>query len=143
MARENSELFRFLGQVDRRTIFEHLMSADVFCLPSEDESQGITLLEAGHFGIPMALTALPPYRGIWEHGVNCLLSPVKDPAMLAWSLRALLDDASLAQRLGASGKAVAERHPIVTFLKRFDAVVDGMFASNFKRPAAMPRYMFY
>lgn len=117
------DLFQLLGEMNRKSGLEYLMGADVFCLPSGDESQPITPLEAASLGIPCALTELPSYAGIWRHGHNCLFNPVGDIALLRWNLQALLDDAALRGPIVERAKALATQFAIESFHQRFDAVM--------------------
>ncbi len=116
-----SDRFQLLGELDRKNGLEYILSADVFCLPSGDESQPIAPLEAASLGIPCLLTDLPPYRDTWKHGENSLLSPVGDVSLLQWNLRTLLTDSGVRDRVVAGGRKLAELHSIVSFLRRFDA----------------------
>lgn len=101
---------RLLGEASREDTVARVAAAHAFCLPSEDESFPLSCLEAAAQGRPLVLTDLPCYQGIWQHGVNALLSPVGDVAALARHLRAVLTDAALAARLGAAARLTALRH---------------------------------
>jgi glycosyltransferase involved in cell wall biosynthesis len=119
--RERPTLFRLAGELDRRGTLEYMASADVFCLPSGDESQPIAPLEAAALGVPCVLTDLPPYVGVWHHGVNCLMQPVGDPTLLRWNLTAVLDDPQIRERLASAAKVLPQRFSIKPFLQRFTA----------------------
>ena len=119
--RSRPDIFQLLGELDRRTALEYLISADAFCLPSGDESQPIAPLEAASLRVPCALTDLPPYAGSWVHGHNCLLSPVGDSTLLRWNIRALLDDPSLRNPIVERAIQFARQFAIESFFQRFDA----------------------
>jgi len=119
--RSRPDCFQLLGELDRKNSLEYVLSADVFCLPSGDESQPIAPLEAASLGIPCLLTDLPPYRGTWKHGENSLLSPVGDVSLLQWNLRTLLTDAAVRGCVVAGGHSLAKQHSIGAFFRRFDA----------------------
>ena len=119
--RSRPDVFKLVGELDRRSGLEYVASADVFCLPSGDESQPIAPLEAASLGVPCVLTDLPPYGGTWEHGVNCLLGPVGDASILRWNLRALLDDAVLRDSVTTAARNLAGRFSIASFHHRFTA----------------------
>jgi glycosyltransferase involved in cell wall biosynthesis len=121
LMRSNPSKLVLTGEVDRLTALRYLASADVFCLPSADESQPIAPLEAASFDVPCVLSDLVPYSGIWKHGDNCLLHPVKDIALLRWNLRAALDDDDVRRRLISGGKALLPQFSINRFYRRFDA----------------------
>jgi glycosyltransferase involved in cell wall biosynthesis len=79
----------------------------VFSLPSGDESMPIAPIEAAAHGVPVILTDLECYEGIWRHGVNALIHPVGDVDMLAWYLRMVIESPNIRSRLAAAGKGVA------------------------------------
>jgi glycosyltransferase involved in cell wall biosynthesis len=119
--RSRPDCFKLVGELDRKSGLEYVLSADVFCLPSGDESQPIAPLEAAALGIPCVLTDLPPYGGTWKHGENCLLGPVGDVSILRWNLKALLEDSVLRDRVATQARRVAERFSIASFYRRFTA----------------------
>lgn len=86
----NNSQFRLLGELSREETLFHLATADVLSLPSSDESQPIILFEASHFGIPIIISDLPVYQGIWTDGVNCLMHQVGDIDRLTKHLQTCL-----------------------------------------------------
>jgi len=84
-------------------------SADIFVLPSSDESMPIAPIEAASHGVPVILTDLPCYAGVWRHGVNALLYPVGDVELLTCSLRMLIESPGLRARLGMAGRTLVGR----------------------------------
>ena len=106
-----SDADRFLleGELPRQEAVRRVAQAQAYCLPSSDESFPLGPLEAAARGVPLALSDLPCYAGVWRHGINALLAPVGGVDLLAWNLRALLSDAALAARLAAAARATAQR----------------------------------
>jgi len=119
--RARPDLFKLAGQLGRTDGLAVLASADIFCLPSGDESQPIAPLEAATLGVPCVLTDLAPYAAIWRHGENCLMQPVGDSALLRWNLEALLGDTTIRARLVDNAKALAGRFSIGAFQQHFTA----------------------
>lgn len=117
-----------IGVEGEVTSDEHMQDlyaqANLFCLPSSDECFPRAILEAAAAGLPLALTDLPCHEGIWEHGINALLSPVGAVDLLHWNLRALATDAPLAQRLRTAATAVAQRHTMQAFIKNMVACLE-------------------
>lgn len=98
-------------------------SADIFSLPSGDESMPISPIEATHHGVPVVLTDLECYEGVWRHGVNALIHQVGDVEMLAWYLRMLLESPRMRTRLARAAKAVALRFSDQRAGAMFDAAL--------------------
>jgi glycosyltransferase involved in cell wall biosynthesis len=115
------DCFTLVGELERKETLEYLCSADVFCLPSGDESQPIAPVEAASLGVPCLLSDLPPYAGTWTHGENCLLSPVGDVEALQRNLTILLENSAMRNRVIAGGREVAEQYSMGAFFQRFDA----------------------
>lgn len=115
------EDFRVIGELPRPETLSHIAGADLLCLPSDQESQGLVLLEAAALGAPICASDLPPYAGIWRHGRNCLLHPVGDTDLLAVNLLLLLDRPTVRQRLVAEARRVAQRFVFARFAAEFTA----------------------
>jgi glycosyltransferase involved in cell wall biosynthesis len=106
--------WRTAGLVDWRGHVEDMpglfASADVVVLPSYREGLPKSLIEAAACGRPLVTTDVPGCREVVTDGVDGLLVPVRDAVALARAIARLLDDPSLARRLGetARAKALAE-----------------------------------
>ncbi|HKF73860.1 MAG TPA: glycosyltransferase family 4 protein [Stellaceae bacterium] len=120
------DTFKILGEMANAEALAWLRSADLFCLPSQVESQPISILEAALLGKPLVLTDFPPYRGIWRHRQNCLLVPVGDVGALAYSISALLTSPEMGMQLGRAARAMARRFGEAVFFARFDAMLAGL-----------------
>ncbi len=107
--RQRPEIFHLTGPLPPREVHGLYASADVFCLPSGDESFGRAALEAAQHGLPAVLTDLPAYKDIWLHGWNALLYQAGDIRILAWMLRILIEDVELRRRLGEEARKTALR----------------------------------
>lgn len=84
-----------------------LAAADALVLPSLHEGLGSVILDGMDAGLPVVASDIPGIRDVVRHGDTGLLVPPADPAALADALRRLLDDRSLARRLGAAGRIAA------------------------------------
>jgi glycosyltransferase involved in cell wall biosynthesis len=107
IAGASPDRFKNLGERPHDEILAWLRSADIFCLPSQSESQPLTLLEAGALGLPIVAADLAVYRGVWRHDVNALLYPVGDVAALGRALAQLAEDPALRRRLGDAAARTA------------------------------------
>jgi glycosyltransferase involved in cell wall biosynthesis len=78
-------------------------AADIFCQPNVcPEPFGITFVEALHDGLPVVATALGGALEIVTGDCGILVRP-GDPVELASTLRRLIEDPGLRQRLGSGG----------------------------------------
>ncbi|MFM2111808.1 MAG: hypothetical protein RLZZ271_468 [Pseudomonadota bacterium] len=119
------DLIRLEGEVTDHNDMQNLFAkANLFCLPSSDECFPRSILEAASAGLPLALSDIPCHKGIWEHGVNALLSPPGAVDMLHWNLRALASDTVLADRLSRAAHAVASRFSKQRFLNTMTRILE-------------------
>lgn len=99
------------GPVSSHDLPRYYASADVFCSPATgSESFGIVLLEAMAAGAPVVASDIDGYRDVVTHDVNGLLVPPRDTTAIAHGIAGTLQDPSLSQRLGESGRLTAERY---------------------------------
>jgi glycosyltransferase involved in cell wall biosynthesis len=120
--------FRAPGELPREASLSYLAGADVFCLPSAQESQPLTLLEAAHLGVPICASALAPYEGIWRHGVNCLLHPVGNTELLAHNLALLLGNERVRQALAAGARQTLRHFDFDRFAAQFTGIAAATMA---------------
>lgn len=93
-------------QPDMPRIFRE---ADIACLPSYREGMPRVLLEAAAAGLPVVTTDVPGCREAIQPGVTGFLVPARNAEALAAALRRLIEDPELRGRMGAAGRALAER----------------------------------
>ncbi|MDC0713691.1 N-acetyl-alpha-D-glucosaminyl L-malate synthase BshA [Stigmatella sp. ncwal1] len=84
------ERVAFLGKQEH--FVELLAAADVFLLPSEQESFGLAALEALSCGIPVVASDIGGIPEQVEHGTRGYLTPVGDVAAMAHHVLALVRD---------------------------------------------------
>src|SRR5208282_2902990 len=95
------------GRLSRDDLKAHLHAAQLYAFPSVSaaEAFGIVQIEAMAAGLPIVNTDLPTgVPHVARHGLEALTVPSNDPAALAAAIVQLLDDPTLAQRLGAAGR---------------------------------------
>jgi glycosyltransferase involved in cell wall biosynthesis len=83
--------------------------AAVVVIPSRREGYGIVLREAMAWGRPVVASSVGGLVDAVENGVTGVLVPPGDPAALRDAMRALLEDSDSRSRLGAAGRAKAQR----------------------------------
>jgi glycosyltransferase involved in cell wall biosynthesis len=81
---------------------------DVVALPSYREGFPRSLMEAAAMSKPLVASDVSGCRQAVVGGENGFLVPLKDSASLASKTKLLLEDASLAARMGARGREIAE-----------------------------------
>lgn len=114
---ENGEDFKFLdnkfnviclGWIDGEELVAALSAADIFVMPSIQESFGLMAIEAMACGTPVIVfegTALP---SIVKHGIGGLVVPSKDSISLAEGIFNLLNDNDLRLRMSVQARKIVE-----------------------------------
>jgi N-acetyl-alpha-D-glucosaminyl L-malate synthase BshA len=90
----------FLGEQDQ--VLPLLSIADVFLLPSAQESFGLAALEAMASGVPVVATNVGGLPEVIDHGRNGFLHPLSDLQGMAGSAVALLTDPDLHRRVASA-----------------------------------------
>jgi glycosyltransferase involved in cell wall biosynthesis len=100
------------GWVDGEKMVDILSAADVFLMPSIQESFGLMAVEAMACGTPVIVfegTALP---SVIKSTNGCLAGglavPAKDSSALAEAIRLLMEDDDLRKKLGVQARHIAE-----------------------------------
>ncbi len=83
--------------------------AHIVTLPSYREGLPKSLIEAAACGRPVVTTDVPGCRDAIEPGISGVLVPSRDARALADAVSALAGDEDLRARMGAAGRALAER----------------------------------
>jgi glycosyltransferase involved in cell wall biosynthesis len=99
---------RLLGWRDDIPVL--LAAIDVLVISSEQESFGLTAIEALAMETPVVATRCGGPEEAVVDGVNGLLVPVKDPRGLADAIVKLLLDPMFARKLGANGRNHVSRY---------------------------------
>lgn len=92
----------FLGQRHDVSRWIHLL--DCFWLGSAYEGQSNAMMEAMLAGVPVVATDIPGNRDLVVHEETGLLVPVGDAGQMARKTNLLLEEPTLARRLGAAGR---------------------------------------
>ncbi len=103
-----SDRVLMLGKLE--SVAELLANADLFLLPSEQESFGLVALEAQASGVPVVGSSDTGLTEVVEHGVTGWLHPVGEVEAMANSAVALLRDDARWQAASAAARARASEH---------------------------------
>jgi glycosyltransferase involved in cell wall biosynthesis len=98
LASEMGEAVRFLGFCEPERLAQLYAEADVFVLPSLEDTFGVVAAEAMASRLPLIVS---PYAGIsshLEHGRNAFIVEPTQHEVLAEAMRGLLTDKALAKR---------------------------------------------
>lgn len=83
--------------------------ADVFVLPTHFEAFGIVFIEAMAAGLPVIATRINAIPEIVIHGETGFLIEPGDRHELAYRIRCLMENLTLAKEMGAKGRKVVEQ----------------------------------
>jgi glycosyltransferase involved in cell wall biosynthesis len=115
--------FRIIEGASDSEVLGWVESADIFCLASGSETQGLAAYEAALLARPLILSDLRCYRDVFVHGRNCLMFPAGNIALLAMSLRMLAGQPQMREALGLAARKAAERYSNAAFFARFESVM--------------------
>ncbi|MDN5916677.1 MAG: MSMEG_0565 family glycosyltransferase [Pseudonocardia sp.] len=94
-----------LGTLNERDLGGWYRSADALAFPSVKEGWGLAVLEAMAADLPVIASDLPVFHEYLVDRRNALMPTVADPVALAGTMREMVDDAALRDRLRAGGRA--------------------------------------
>jgi L-malate glycosyltransferase len=103
-------------------------ATDVLVAPSRDESFGLTLAEAGLFGVPAVASNIPAHQEVIGENTG-LLFPVEDADAMAAAIDRIASDHELRQRLGqAARQRVMSMFLIDRYVRDFEATYAALLA---------------
>lgn len=94
----------FVGAVAHEQLPRYYSAADVTVMPSSYESFGLVAVESLACGTPVVATRVGGLTSIVHDGETGLLVPWRDAEMFAESLRRVLEDTALRQRLAHNAR---------------------------------------
>lgn len=102
-----AEHTHFLGRID--TVAPLLASADLFLLPSQSESFGLSALEALACGVPVVASRTGGLPEVVDDGVTGVLCPVGDVSAMGAAATDILGDRARWARMSEAAAADARR----------------------------------
>jgi len=92
------------GRIPKKNVGQHLLDADIFCLPSFAEPSAGALVEASGFALPVVATRVGGTPERVREGETGILVEPGDVQALADALLKLMRDPALARRMGLAGR---------------------------------------
>lgn len=103
-----TDVVRFVPPVTQGQLAVWCAAANAVAVPSYNESFGLVAVEAQATGTPVVAAAVGGLTTVVRDGFSGLLVDTHEPRDWAAALRRLIDDAALAERLGAGALAHAQ-----------------------------------
>jgi N-acetyl-alpha-D-glucosaminyl L-malate synthase BshA len=120
----------FLGKID--TVAPLLANADLFILPSQSESFGLSALEALATGVPVIASDAGGIPEVVQHGVTGLLYPVGDTdGMAAGAIALLRDPAQLSAMGAAAARDARARFALDTIVSQYEGLYRDALSSPY------------
>lgn len=106
------ERVRFTGRIPDEALPAYYHAADIFCLPSVEQSEAFGLVQVEAMACRKPVVCCDLANGVnyvSRNGVTGLAVPPRDPDALARALNELLDDERAREKMGEAGYARAKR----------------------------------
>jgi glycosyltransferase involved in cell wall biosynthesis len=100
----------FAGWVLIEEVSSFHNSIDIAVFPSEADSFGVSILEAGACGKPVIVSRVGGLVEVVEENKTGLIIPPRDPEALAEAIALLLDNKEMRESLGGNGRIWVQKH---------------------------------
>ncbi|MGN6548557.1 MAG: glycosyltransferase family 4 protein [Pararhizobium sp.] len=118
----------FVGEVAPARIFEFLAAGDLYVFPSQNETFGLSVVEAAIAGLPVVSNGLPVLREVLstEDGEPAaVFSDADDAAAIARAVAAVIETPGLGEQLAAAGRRLADKYSTATMCRAYEALLTG------------------
>ena len=115
---------------EQREVNAYLNMADVFVLPSLEESLPLALLEALHVGLPCVVSQVGDMPRWVEHGKNGYVFPSGDVTLLSCFLNLLAENETSREEMGLASleKAGEAQDNLTQYQQLYQQLIDGKFS---------------
>jgi D-inositol-3-phosphate glycosyltransferase len=110
---------RFVGPLPHGLLPDLYRAADVVLVPSRSESFGLVAAEAQACGVPVVAAKTGGLTYVVDDGVTGILIDGHDPVQYSEAVLSLLDDPSLAQKMGKAAVDWAKRFSWEATVRRY------------------------
>jgi len=112
-------------------IHELLAGVDLLAISSEQESFGLTIIEALAMETPVVSTRCGGPEEVIENGRTGILVPLHDPEAMAKAIMQLLQDTQLARNIGQAGREdVISRFSVERYTEGIQQVIEQYLSKN-------------
>ncbi len=125
--------FRSTGLLPLERVADYYQLADVFLLPSEQETFGLAVVEAASAGLPVILRDIPDYNQTFRDDAT-----VADDKTFNQAIRRLRDDRQYRLRMRKKSLKLASRYDSRDGVKRLVALYRALAASRLDRYEKVP-----
>ncbi|MEU1124092.1 glycosyltransferase family 4 protein [Streptomyces sp. NPDC005899] len=107
---------------------------DIGAVTSDNESFGMTIVEAMQAGLPVVATDCPlGPREIIQHGIDGYLAPPGDPDAVAQALLAVMNDDELRLRMSEAARQNSYRFAPEVIAQRYEELFDRLLVSRVRQ----------
>ncbi|WP_303863974.1 glycosyltransferase [Alkalibaculum bacchi] len=99
----------FMGSIPNSEVPSALGKMDIFCATSNQESFGVSLVEAMAIGLPVVATDVSGFKEVVEDGKTGIIVKRKNPQAIAEALETLIFNSELRQKYGQNGRTKVEK----------------------------------
>ena len=124
---------RFPGFLDMAGKAREGLAADIFLNTNRIDNQPVSVIEACAMGLPVVATSVGGIPDLLTDGETGLLVPNEDHDAMAGAVLRLIADPTLASRLSAQGRAVAEASAEQVVVPRFEAILEETATARARR----------
>lgn len=117
-----------VGEVPPGRIFEFLAAGDLYVFASQNETFGLSVVEAAIAGLPVVSNGLPVLREVLstEDGEPAaVFSEADDAAAIARAVAALIETPGLGERVSAAGRRLAGKYSPAAMCLAYEALLTG------------------
>jgi colanic acid/amylovoran biosynthesis glycosyltransferase len=115
------------GELLPQDVLQHLLDADIFCLPSFSEGLPVSIMEAMAVGIPVVSTAISGIPELAVHDETALTVPPSNVDALVRAIERLVHEPDLGEALSTEARSAVERdHDVHRNVRELVALFDGV-----------------